>query len=409
MINADRLFARFEAMAAIGALPTGGITRLALSAEDIAARQLLAQWIYEIGLQYSVDMMGNMYARRMGTDASATPVMLGSHLDSVPNGGCYDGTLGVLCALEVLHSLHDGQVTTRRPVELINFTNEEGARFQPAMLASGVLSQTFSLEEAYRQYDQSGERFEAALKKSGYLGDRPCQPFPFAGYLELHIEQGPVLEHAGIPIGIVRGIVGIAWLRIIIEGVSNHAGPTPMAGRRDALVAASELIARIRGLPEQLEHPDLRTTVGRMHVTPNIINAIPGRVELYADFRAPYRDVITQAMEATRHILGEIAEREGVRWKADEMWSVPPTPFDNCLVQLMTDICRQRGVPFLHMESGAGHDAQYMAKIGPTAMIFVPSCDGRSHCPAERSEREPILRGCQLLYEATLALAEVVA
>src|SRR5438034_7021657 len=275
-IDRKRLEQSIDELGRIGETPRGGLTRLALTDEDKRGRDLMVRWMREAGLRVTVDQMGNIFGERAGA-APLPPVMMGSHVDSVPTGGRYDGQLGVLCGLEVIRALDDQKIRTHHPVTLAIFTNEEGARFQPAMIASGVMAGRIALEDAYNTRDANGIRLVDELERIGYLGSEPCLPRPFRAYLELHIEQGPILEEEGLSVGVVEGIVAISWSRLTLHGVQDHAGPTPMRTRHDALVAAAEVVTGVRRLAREIGG-DLVTTVGHLTVSPNIVNAIPGKV-----------------------------------------------------------------------------------------------------------------------------------
>jgi N-carbamoyl-L-amino-acid hydrolase len=287
----------------------------------------------EAGLTVTVDQMGNLFGIRPGTEARP-PVFMGSHADSVPSGGQYDGQLGVLCALETLRTLNDRKARTRHPVGMIVFTNEEGARFQPAMIASGVMAGKIPLEDAYNARDRDGLRLVDELQRIGYLGPEPCVPRPMRAYLELHIEQGPHLEEEGLPLGVVEGIVAIAWSRITLHGVQDHAGPTPMRLRHDALVAAAEIVTGVRGIARHIAG-DMVATVGRLDVTPNIPNAIPGQVGLSVDFRDPADSNLDRALVMLDQVVRGAARHEGVRAEVDHYWRVPRTPFDREVVDVV--------------------------------------------------------------------------
>src|SRR5207244_3417387 len=340
---------------------------------------------------------------RAGT-ASLPPVLMGSHVDSVPTGGKYDGQLGVLCALEAIRSLNDHRVRTRHPVTLAIFTNEEGARFQPAMIASGVMAGKIALEDAYNARDKDGIRLVDELERIGYLGPEPCVARPIRAYLELHIEQGPFLEEEKLSVGVVEGIVAISWSRLTVHGVQDHAGPTPMRIRHDALVAAAEVITSVRSIARTLGG-DVVTTVGNLTVAPNIVNAIPGRVTLSIDMRDPKTETLDRARETLDRIVREACEREGVRYELEHYWQVPFTPFASDVVATVERAARESGARHRRILSGAGHDAQYMAAIGPTGMIFVPSRDGRSHCEEEFTPMDDIEHGANTLLLAAVDLA----
>src|SRR5438876_122472 len=324
-IDRKRLEGTIHELGRIGETPRGGLTRVALTDEDKRGRDFMVARMREAHLRVSVDQMGNIFGERAGS-SPLPPVMMGSHVDSVPTGGKYDGKLGVLCGLEVIRALDDHRVTTRHPVTLAIFTNEEGARFQPAMIASGVMAGKIALEDAYNARDHDGIRLVDELERIGYLGSEPCVPRAFRAYLELHIEQGPFLEEEGLSVGVVEGIVAISWSRLTIHGVQDHAGPTPMRIRHDALVAAAEVITGVRSIARTLGG-DVVTTVGNLTVAPNIVNAIPGRVTLSIDVRDPKTETLDRAREMLDRVVREACEREGVRHELEHYWQVPDTPF----------------------------------------------------------------------------------
>jgi N-carbamoyl-L-amino-acid hydrolase len=402
-IDRARLARSIEELGAIGATPRGGLTRLALTDDDRRGRDLMVRWMREAGLRVTVDQMGNIFGERPGAER-LPPVMIGSHIDSVPTGGKYDGQLGVLCGLETIRALEQHGIRTRHPVTLAIFTNEEGARFQPAMIASGVMAGKIPLEDAYNARDKDGLRLVDELERIGYLGAEPCVPRPFRAYLELHIEQGPCLEEEGLAVGVVDGIVAIAWSRLTIEGVQDHAGPTPMRIRHDALVAAADVVTGVRRIARELGG-DLVTTVGNLTVRPNIVNAIPGAVTLSIDIRDPRDETLDRARTLLDRVVREACEREGVRGTLEHYWRVPYTPFAPEVVAAVERAAKAGGARYRHILSGAGHDAQYMAAIGPAGMIFVPSRDGRSHCEEEFTGMDDIEQGATTLFLAAVDLA----
>jgi len=405
-INQERLKAAFDGLGKIGETPDGGLTRLALTDADRLVRDRMVGWMKEAGLRVSVDRMGNIFGERAGTD-TVPPVLIGSHLDSVPTGGKYDGQLGVLCALEVIRSLDDAGIRTRHPVTLAIFTNEEGARFQPAMIASGVMAGKIALEDAYNARDRDGLRLLDELERIGYLGPEPCVPRPIRAYLELHIEQGPLLEEEGCPVGVVEGIVGISWTRLTFYGIQDHAGPTPMRIRHDALVAASDVVRAVRAIPG-LCSPAMVATVGRLEVSPGVPNAIPGKVVMSVDIRDPRDEELTRALGLLERAARDAAASEGVSYELAHYWRVPPTPFDPEVVDAVERAAKSLGARHRRILSGAGHDAQYMAAICPAGMIFVPSKSGRSHCKEEFTAWEEIAPGANTLLLATLELARQI-
>ncbi len=402
-VNRKRLEDSILELGRIGETPRGGLTRLALTDDDKRARDQMVRWMRTAGLRVSVDQMGNIFGERPGAEP-LPPVIVGSHVDSVPTGGKYDGQLGVLCGLEAIRALDDARTRTRHPVTLAIFTNEEGARFQPAMIASGVLAGKIALEDAYNARDRDGVRLGDELERIGYLGAEPCVARPFRAYLELHIEQGPALEEEGLSVGIVDGIVAISWSRLTIHGVQDHAGPTPMRIRHDALVAAADVVTGVRRLAREIGG-DLVTTVGNLTAHPNIVNAIPGRVTLSIDMRDPRGETLDRALPMLDRLVEDACAREGVTYELDHYWRVPYTAFAPDVVAAVERAAKGAGTRHRHILSGAGHDAQYMAAIGPAGMIFVPSRDGRSHCEEEFTAMDDIEHGANTLLGAVLELA----
>jgi N-carbamoyl-L-amino-acid hydrolase len=403
-INLERLQARLDRLAQIGRTPGGGVTRLALSDEDKTARDLVRQCMEEVGLAVRIDDFGNMIGRRPGTEPDARPVLLGSHCDSVPSGGRFDGALGVLGALEVVHTLNDSHVRTRRPLEIVNWTNEEGARFQPAMLCSGAVAGRFSKEYVYTRTDAQGRSFGDELRRIGYLGDEANRPGPAHAYLELHIEQGPVLEAEGVPVGVVEGIVGITWCEVEVVGHASHAGTTPMTLRRDAVVAAAQLVGRVRQLALDAG-PSALATVGRVRVEPNVVNVIPGLVTMSVDFRHPEQAELERLVAELEAAAREVASATGMPVRVERYWTSEPTRFDPTVVSTVEQVVQRLGFPYRRLWSGAGHDAKYMQDICPSGMIFVRSRNGLSHCEQEYSAPEDLAAGVNVLLHVILELA----
>jgi N-carbamoyl-L-amino-acid hydrolase len=405
-INADRLHKSLRQLAQIGATPGGGVTRLALSQEDRAGRDLLRRWMGDAGLTVRVDDLGNMTGRRAGTEGGAA-VIMASHIDTVRRGGRYDGAYGVLAALEVMRTLNDAGVTTRQPLEMVNWTNEEGVRFEPAMMASGAVAGRFTADYVYERTDRDGARFGDELERIGYKGSRQDRPGPAAAYLELHVEQGPVLEDAGIPVGVVEGIVGITWSDVTAEGHADHAGPSPMVLRRDALAAAARLITAVDDLAREVD--GAVGTVGRIAAEPNVINTIPGKVAMSVDLRHPDPATLDSLYARFEQLAGEIAARTGVSVGINRFWTSEPTPFAPEVVEAVQAAADELGVPNRRIWSGAGHDAKYMQDIVPSAMIFARSINGLSHCEQEYSTPEDLEAGANVLLLAALRLAGVAA
>jgi N-carbamoyl-L-amino-acid hydrolase len=403
-INAARLHASLRRLAEIGATPGGGVTRLALSPEDRAGRDLLRRWMEEAGLHVRVDDFGNMTGRRAGAE-SGPAVLLASHLDSVRRGGRYDGAYGVLAALEVMRALNDAGVATRRPLELVNWTNEEGVRFEPAMLASGAVAGRFTPEYVYGRTDRDGARFGEELERIGYKGERANRPGPAVAYLELHVEQGPVLEDAGAPVGVVEGIVGITWSEVTVAGRADHAGPSPMPLRRDALVAAARLIAGVDDMARTVE--GAVGTVGRIAAEPNVINTIPGNVTMSVDLRHPEAATLDRLVAGLERLAEEVSSQANVAIGVNRFWTSEPTPFAAEIVDTVQAAADELGIPTRRVWSGAGHDAKYMQEIVPSAMIFARSINGLSHCEEEYSTPEDLEAGANVLLGAALRLAGI--
>jgi beta-ureidopropionase / N-carbamoyl-L-amino-acid hydrolase len=403
--NGDRLKASLIDMAKIGATPAGGVTRTALSDADREGRDLFVSWLKEADLQVRIDDLGNIYGRLEGTDPDAAPVLMGSHLDSVPSGGRFDGVLGVLTSLEVARTMRDQGIRPRRSVEVVDWTNEEGARFEPAMMCSGAIAGRFTPEYIYGRTDRDGYVFGEELERIGYKGDIGNRPKAIHAYFEPHIEQGPVLEAEGIPIGVVTGILGLKWMNITLSGVQQHAGPSPMRTRRDAMVTAGRIIAGLRDLA--LEYPDPAVaTVGRIKATPGIINQIPAQVVLSGDLRHWTREGHEEMGERAVALIKRIAAEEKVTADVDVYWTVPPIAFPAEIVDSIESKVQALGVPYRRMVSGAGHDAQYMHELAPTGMIFVRTIGGKSHCETEDILWEDAQAAADVLLHAVVEAAE---
>lgn len=404
-IEAARLRERLSALARIGADPRGGVSRLALTDADRAGRDLLVRWMRELDLEVRVDDVGNIYGRRPGLDPAAPAVMVGSHIDTVPMGGMFDGALGVVAGLEVVRTLNEEGIRTRCPIEVASFTNEEGSRFEPSMAGSGVIAGVFAREEiASCRARDDGARFEDELRRIGYLGVPEHRPGPLLAYLEFHIEQGPVLEREGLACGVVEGIVGFTWLEVELRGDANHAGTTPMDARRDALVAAARVIRAVRDLMLWLGDGCV-STVGRIRVEPDVINAVPGRAVFSLDLRHRDEDRLAEAVRIARNLVAREAAAEGVEAEVRHIRTTPPVRFAEEVVRALEDALGELGVPYRRMVSGAGHDAQHMARLAPAAMLFVPSRGGKSHCPDEWTDFEHAALGATALLHAVLRLA----
>ncbi len=408
-VNSERLWASLMDMAKIGATPKGGVKRITLTQEDKAGRDQFVAWCKVQGLSITIDQMGNIFARRAGTDTAsgkeAAPVMSGSHLDTQPSGGRFDGCYGVMAALEVCRTLDDYGIKTRHPIEVAVWTNEEGSRFTPVMEGSGVFAGKFTLEHARAQKDVDGITMGAALDAIGYAGPAQCG-HPVAAYFEAHIEQGPVLENANKVIGVVSGGLGQRWFTITVTGMEAHAGPTPMGLRRDALQGATHIIQAIDAIGRG--HPDTRATVGYVKVEPNSRNVIPGTVTFSADLRAPTDALLAAMVENLKaECESECAARK-LEWLIEETVYFPPTAFAPECKEAVRAAATRLGYPQMELVSGAGHDAIYLASVCPAGMIFVPCKDGISHNEIEDAKQEDITAGCNVLLHAMLDRAGVV-
>jgi N-carbamoyl-L-amino-acid hydrolase len=404
-IDPDRLRETFDDYSAIGATERGGLHRLALSDEDRRVRDRFRRDLEALGLDVRVDELGNVFARREGTDPDADPVLIGSHLDSQPYGGRYDGQLGVLCALETLRALDDAGRDTRHPVEIVNWTNEEGSRFEHAMLGSGVFTGVTTAEEALAITDDDGRSVGEELERIGYAGDHPCEAHDLHAHLELHVEQGPKLEARGTSVGIVEGVFGMSWLGVTIDGEADHAGPTPMHTRTDALTAATEAIGQIGSLPTRLS-ADAVTTVGRISVEPDSINVIPSRAEFTADVRSDDDSVVDRGVREIRFEVDAACERVGADYDVEELWRIPATEFSESVCTTLETVAQDVDVSAERIVSGAGHDAKYLNDVTETAMLFVPSADGKTHNEAEFTPWDDVVRGARVFANATVRLAE---
>ncbi len=403
-INIERLMSTIEESAKIGQLADGGICRLALTDEDKNMRDLFTHWLESEGLKVRFDDFGNIYGRKEGKNPEASAVLIGSHLDTQPEGGRYDGILGVLSGLEVLKVLNESQMELERPIEVVCFTNEEGARFEPPILGAGGLTGVFSEEFIFTREDKEGKSFLDELKCIGYHGDKDHRAANIHSFLELHIEQGPVLEYKELDIGVVTGIQGMNWLEVKINGQADHAGPTPMNMRKDALIATSKMVIEIQ---ETIKNYDgeATATVGRLTLSPNSINCVPGEVIFSIDIRHSDDAVREELLKIVQQKICIIAATEQVHIEISHIWETPASHFSSELIHLISDSAEQLGYTSQKMISGAGHDAKYMNEVAPTAMIFVPSIDGKSHCQEEFTKQEAIEKGANLLLNVVSKLA----
>jgi len=406
-VNGDRLWASLMELARIGATAKGGVCRLAASDLDGEARRLFIRWCEEAGCTVSVDHIGNIFARRPGRNPDLPPVMTGSHLDTQPTGGRFDGAYGVLAGLELVRTLNDIGYETEAPVEIVAWTNEEGSRFSPAMVGSGAFTGVFALEAALATPDNTAPALTlgAELDRIGFAGEAAVGGRAVAAYFEAHIEQGPILEAAGLPIGIVTGAQGQRWYEITVTGQEAHAGPTPMPRRRDALVGAARMIDAVNKIGHA-HAPYACATVGFVEVSPNSRNTIPGRVFLTVDFRHPEDAVLTMMDRELRKACAAAAATQSLEVEVKEFWYFPPTPFEPRLVGKVRQAAAAQGLPHQDIISGAGHDAVYMARVAPTAMIFVPCVGGISHNEIEDAKPDDLTAGCNVLLNAVLETAD---
>lgn len=406
-MNINRLLQSLHKYAQIGGLANGGVHRLTLTDEDKEARDLLKREIIEAGLEIKIDEIGNMFGIRAGKDNSLPAVMIGSHLDSVGNGGKYDGSLGVLASLEAIKTLNEQNITTNRPIIIANFTNEEGVRFTPDMMGSLVYSKQFPLEKALNALPvNSGDiTLESELLRIGYKGKTPIGGLNTAYFIELHIEQGPVLEQERKDIGVVTGVQGISWTEYIFKGAANHAGTTPMHLRKDAGMAAGELIYHIKQILENAGEQQ-RGTVGIIETKPNLINVIPSQVRITCDLRNHDDIALRKTEDAVQKSANNIADAANLELEINKLVRFKPVIFDDTVVDTIHQASNDLGYSSKKMISGAGHDAQMMSAVCPSAMIFIQSKDGISHDSAEYSSNNAIEKGAKVLFETCLRLAK---
>lgn len=403
-INGVRLWDSLMALARIGATDKGGVRRLALTDLDRQGRDLVTGWCRDAGMAVTVDRVGNIFARRPGTDPARAPVMSGSHIDTQPSGGRFDGNYGVLAALEVVRTLNDQGLQTAAPVEVAIWTNEEGTRFQPVMMGSGVFAGVFDLADVLARKDLEGLAVGAELARIGYAGEAPCGGRPVGAYFEAHIEQGPVLEDTRNTIGVVTGVMGLRWYDVVVTGQDSHAGPTPMHLRRDALLAAARLIEAVNRIAH--EHaPNGRGTVGFMQVKPNSRNVVPGEVRFSVDLRHAQTPDLDAMEAAMRGACAKVAADAGVSIDVTLNSSFATTAFDPACIDAVRAGATRLGYRNMDIVSGAGHDAVYLARVAPTAMIFVPCEGGISHNEIENATPEDLEAGCNVLLHAMLGRA----
>ncbi len=407
-INGQRLWDSLMELAQIGATPKGGVCRLTLTDLDKQGRDLVTGWAREAGMSVTIDKIGNVFMRRPGRDDSLPPIMTGSHIDTQPTGGKFDGNYGVLAGIEVVRTLNDHGIETEAPIEVAFWTNEEGSRFVPVMMGSGVFAKAFTLEHAYAATDTEGKTVKGELERIGYIGEQEPGDHPIGAYFETHIEQGPVLEDNDKTIGVVSGVLGIRWFDCTVTGMEAHAGPTPMALRKDAMLAATRIMQDVVAAAHR-HPPHGRGTVGMVQVFPNSRNVIPGRVKFSIDLRNSTDELVDAMVAEVKALADQVAREHGVQVQIDLVSSYPAQQFHAECVEAVGRAAARLGYSHMPAVSGAGHDAVYMAKLAPAGMIFIPCKDGISHNEIEDAQPAHIEAGCNVLLHAMLERAGVAA
>ncbi|WP_438997338.1 Zn-dependent hydrolase [Candidatus Puniceispirillum sp.] len=406
-INSDRLWDSLMDMAKIGPGVAGGNNRQTLTDEDAEGRRVFQQWCEAEGMTMGLDKLGNMFAHRDGTDPTLPPVMIGSHLDTQPTGGKYDGVLGVLAGLEIIRTLNDTGIKTKHPIEVVNWTNEEGARFSPPMMSSSVFAGMYSTEWVYDREDADGKTVGDELARIGWLGDEDVGARKMAAFFELHIEQGPILEDENIDVGVVTHGQGLKWLQVTLTGKSSHTGSTPMKNRVNAGLG----MARITQLVDEIawSHAPLAVgAVGHCDVYPNSRNIIPGKVVFTIDFRHPTQDVIDDMEQRLRKGAQNIIDEIGLTMEIEQVGQFDPVTFDEGCVSAVRRAAERLGYSHRDIVSGAGHDACLINRVAPTAMVMCPCVDGLSHNEAEEISKEWAAAGTDVLFHAVLETAGII-
>ena len=403
-INGERLWASLMELAQIGATPKGGVCRLTLTDLDKQGRDLVLSWARDAGMTVTIDKIGNGFMRRAGRNNALPPIVTGSHIDTQPTGGKFDGNYGVLAGIEVVRTLNDHGIETEAPIEVAFWTNEEGSRFVPVMMGSGVFAKAFTLEHAYAAKDTAGKSVKEELERIGYIGTEEPGQHPIGAYFETHIEQGPVLEDNDVTIGVVQGVLGIRWFDCTVTGMEAHAGPTPMALRKDALQVATHLMQEI--VAAALRHkPHGRGTVGMVHVHPNSRNVIPGQVKFSIDLRNATDALVDTMADEVKAFAAKLSADSGLAIDIQQVSGYPAQAFHKDCVEAVGRAAKKLGYSNMPVVSGAGHDAVYMAQLAPSGMIFIPCKDGISHNEIEDAKPEHITAGCNVLLHAMLERA----
>ena len=405
-INGQRLWDSLMELAKIGATPKGGVCRLTLTDLDRQGRDLVCKWAREAGMTVTIDKIGNGFMRRPGRNNSLPPIITGSHIDTQPTGGKFDGNYGVLAGIEVVRTLNDHGIETEAPIEVAFWTNEEGSRFVPVMMGSGVFAKAFTLDHAYAAKDTEGKSVKDELARIGYVGTEEPGAHPIGTYFETHIEQGPVLEDNDKTIGVVTGVLGIKWYDCTVNGMEAHAGPTPMALRKDALQVATRLMQEVVAIAGRYP-PHGRGTVGMVQVHPNSRNVIPGRVKFSIDLRNATDELVDRMDKDIRAAVERTSKESGLPITIELVSHYPAQPFNKDCIEAVGRAAAKMGYSNMPAVSGAGHDAVYMARLAPAGMIFIPCKDGISHNEIEDAKPEHITAGCNVLLHAMLERAGV--
>lgn len=404
-INSKRLQTWLADFATIGGTPNGGVNRLTLTDLDKQARDLFVSLAKKAGCSIKIDAMGNIFARRPGVDNRLSPVLIGSHIDSQPLGGKYDGIYGVLAALEVVYSLNDHNIKTDRPIDVVSWTNEEGSRFAPAMIGSAVFSGLTTLQDGWSCIDSEGNTIKQELERIGYAGKDNFSNYKIHASLELHIEQGPILENHNELIGIVTGALGQKWYDVEFTGMGSHAGTTPMEVRQDALLGLAEAVLEVNSIGKN-EKPEGRATVGMVKITPNSRNVISDKAWFSVEFRHPSEKGLQRMDQQLSEKVHQIAEKLNLTYSIRPILSFPPLPFDDNCIEVVRRVAQNLNYPHRTMVSGAGHDSCNISKIAPTSMIFIPCIKGISHNEKEEIKPEWMSAGANVLLNAVKHLSK---